>query len=58
MGQIEEDQNYNFQSKYDEDHDIYDVNAHSCKYHDISEFNPIQVGAPPPYGPTDFDFEF
>ena len=39
LGQIEDDINYNFQSKYDEDQEIYDINAHSCKYYEISEFN-------------------
>ena len=39
LGQIEDDINYNFQSKYDEDQEIYEINAHSCKYYEISEFN-------------------
>ena len=39
LGQIEDDVNYNFQSKYDEDKVIYDGNSHSCKYFEMSEFN-------------------
>ena len=39
LGQIEDDVNYNFQSKYDENKVIYDGNSHSCKYFEMSEFN-------------------
>ena len=39
LGQIEDDVNYNFQSKYDGDKVIYDGNSQSCNYFEMSEFN-------------------
>ena len=35
LGQIEDDKNYNFTKKYDEEGDIF--NSHSCKYFEIYE---------------------
>ena len=37
LGQIEDDQNLNFKSKYDEDKEIYTDNLHSCDYYEMSE---------------------
>ena len=37
LGQIEDDNNYNFKNKYDEDKDIYTNNSHSCEYYEMSE---------------------
>ena len=37
LGQIENDKNYNFSSKYDEDNDILTNDIDSCKYYEVSE---------------------
>ena len=37
LGQIENDKNFNFKSKYDEEHEIFHDINNSCKYYDVSE---------------------
>ena len=37
LGQIENDKNLNFKSKYDEEHEIFHDINNSCKYYDVSE---------------------
>ena len=37
LGQIEEDKNYQFINKYDEDNDMFVQNLHSCKYYEMDE---------------------
>ena len=38
LGQIEDDPNYNFRNKYDDENEIFNQNAHSCDYFEIDEF--------------------
>ena len=38
LGQIEDDNNLNFKTIYDEDNEIYDDNLHSCAYYEMPEF--------------------
>ena len=38
LGQIGNDNKFNFKYKYDEDREIYD-SSHSCNYYEMSEFN-------------------
>ena len=38
FGQIENDLNYNFKNKYDEDKEIFDEQLHSCEYYQMDEF--------------------
>ena len=38
MGQIEDDSNFNFKQKYDEDKEMFDNNLHSCEYYEMGEF--------------------
>ena len=37
LGQIEDDKNYDFITKYDEDKEIFTENAHSCEYFEMDE---------------------
>ena len=37
LGQVVNDNSYNFKTKYDEDKDIYTDNLHSCQYYEIPE---------------------
>ena len=37
LGQIENDKDYNFRSKYDEDNEFFTDNTNSCKYYEVSE---------------------
>ena len=37
LGQIEDNQNYNFKTKYDEDKEVFTENSHSCEYFEIDE---------------------
>ena len=37
LGQIEENLDYNFKHKYDEENEIYTDNLHSCKYFEMPE---------------------
>ena len=37
MGQIEDNENYNFKTKYDEDKEVFTENSHSCEYFEIDE---------------------
>ena len=37
LGQIENDQNYNFKNKYDEDNEVFAENMHSCGYFEMEE---------------------
>ena len=37
LGQIEEDINYNFKNKYDEDDEIFSDNLQTCKYYEMPE---------------------
>ena len=37
LDQIEDDLNYNFKNKYDEDGDVFDEGAHNCRYYEMSE---------------------
>ena len=38
LGQIEEDINYNFKNRYDEDNEIFSDNLQSCRYYEMPEF--------------------
>ena len=38
LGQIEEDINYNFKNRYDEDNEIFSDNFQSCRYYEMPEF--------------------
>ena len=38
LGQIEEDINYNFKGKFDEDNEVFAENMHTCEYYEIEEF--------------------
>ena len=35
LGQIEDDKRYNFIHKFDEDHEVFADNFHSCEYYEI-----------------------
>ena len=37
MGQIEDNQNFNFKTIYDEDNEVFVENSHSCEYFEIDE---------------------
>ena len=37
LGQIENDKDFNFASKYDEDNELLTNNLDSCKYYEVSE---------------------
>jgi hypothetical protein len=37
LGQIEDNENYNFKTKYDEDKEVFTENSHSCEYFEIDE---------------------
>ena len=37
LGQIEDDKDFDFKMKYDEDKEIYTNDLHSCNYFEISE---------------------
>ena len=37
LGQIEDDEDYNFKIKYDEDNEIFDDNIHTCEYFEMPE---------------------
>ena len=38
MGEIEDNNQYNFKTKYDEDNDIFSGNLHNCEYLEILDF--------------------
>ena len=38
LGQIENDKNFNFQSKYDDENELLLMDKHVCKYHEMSDF--------------------
>ena len=38
LGQIEEDLNFDFKNKYDDEGHIFADNSHSCKYYEMEEF--------------------
>ena len=38
LGEIEDDNKYNFKNIYDEDNEIFSDNLHSCEYYEMSEF--------------------
>ena len=38
MGEVEDDKQFNFKSKYDEDNEIFSANLHLCEYLEIQEF--------------------
>ena len=38
LGQIEDDQNYNFKTKYDDNQEVFNENMHNCNYYEMSEF--------------------
>ena len=40
LGQIEDDENFNFKTKYDDDKEIFTENSHSCEYFEINELGP------------------
>jgi hypothetical protein len=44
LGQIEDDLNYNFKHKYDEENEIYTDNLHSCKYFEMPEIKNLKMG--------------
>ena len=37
LGQIENDKNYDFRSKYDEENELYTNNIEKCRYYEVSE---------------------
>ena len=37
LGQIENDKNYDFRSKYDEENELYTNNIEKCRYYKVSE---------------------
>ena len=37
LGQIENEKSFNFQSKYDEDNEVFTNNIDSCRYYEVSE---------------------
>ena len=38
LGQIEDDLEYNFKNKFDEDREVFDENSHHCEYYEMDEF--------------------
>ena len=38
LGQIENDETYNFKSKYDDEKEVFVDNSHSCEYFEMDEF--------------------
>ena len=38
LGQIEDDLNFDFKNKYDDEGHIFADNSHSCKYYEMEEF--------------------
>ena len=38
LGQIEDDKNYNFKSKYDDEQEVFSNDMHNCNYYEMEEF--------------------
>ena len=37
LGQIEDDQDFNFKNKFDEDNEVFSENSHSCNYFEMGD---------------------